>query len=117
MRTSNVLRIHDGALANASGEKHISLALPSLALRRFSPRGAFNPIISAIGVVMGMIVLFVTWSFFFATPGVVHWSLSTDPIAWNLTGEFIFKDIVLFCVCAVLLLASLPRSAIRQRSR
>jgi uncharacterized membrane protein YkgB len=55
---------------------------------------------------MGMIVLFVTWSFFFATPGVVHWSLSTDPIAWNLTGEFIFKDIVLFCVCAVLLLAS-----------
>jgi hypothetical protein len=38
MRTSNVLRIHDGALANASGEKHISLALPSLALRRFPPQ-------------------------------------------------------------------------------
>ena len=27
-------------------------------------------------------------SFFFSTPGVVKWSLSTDPIAWNLTGEF-----------------------------
>jgi uncharacterized membrane protein YkgB len=66
---------------------------------------------------MGMITFFVTWSFFFTTPGVVHWSLSTDPTAWNLTGEFIFKGIVLLCVCAGLLLASLPRSAIRQRSR
>jgi len=41
---------------------------------------------------------------------VVKWSLSADPMAWNLTGEFIFKDIVLLCVCVVLLLASLPRS-------
>jgi len=36
--------------------------------------------------------------------------LSADPMAWNLTGEFIFKDIVLLCVCVVLLLASLPRT-------
>jgi hypothetical protein len=33
-----------------------------------------------------------------------------------LTGEFLFKDIVLFCVCVVLFLASLPRSVIRSRS-
>ena len=72
---------------------------------------------SAVGALMGVITFAITWSFFFTTPGVVHWSLSADPIAWNLTGEFIFKDIVLLCVCVVLLLASLPRSVIRQRSR
>jgi uncharacterized membrane protein YkgB len=75
--------------------------------------GAFSPILSAIGSLMGMVTFAITWSFFFTTPDVVKWSLSTDPIAWNLTGEFIFKDIVLLCVCAVLFLASLPRSAIR----
>ncbi len=73
--------------------------------------GAFSPILSAIGSLMGMVTFAITWSFFFTTPGVVKWSLSTDPIAWNLTGEFIFKDIVLLCVCAVLFLASLPQSA------
>ena len=73
--------------------------------------GAFSPILSAIGSLMGMVTFAVTWSFFFTTPGVVNWSLSADPIAWNLTGEFIFKDIVLLCVCAVLFLASLPRPA------
>ena len=78
--------------------------------------GAFSPILSAIGSLMGMVTFAVTWSFFFTTPGVVKWSLSTDPIAWNLTGEFIFKDIVLLCVCAVLFLASLPQSVIRSRS-
>ena len=57
-----------------------------------------------------------TWSFFFTTPGVVEWSLSTDPMAWNLTGEFLFKDIVLLCVCAVLFLASLPQSVVQSRS-
>jgi uncharacterized membrane protein YkgB len=78
--------------------------------------GAFSPIFSAVGSLMGMLTFVVTWSFFFTTPGVVKWSLSTDPIAWNLTGEFLFKDIVLLCVCAVLFLASLPQSAIRSRS-
>jgi uncharacterized membrane protein YkgB len=75
--------------------------------------GAFSPILSAVGSLMGVITFAITWSFFFTTPGVVKWSLSTDPIAWNLTGEFIFKDIVLLCVCAVLFCASLPRSAVR----
>src|SRR4051812_43159882 len=71
--------------------------------------GAFSAILSAVGSLMGVITFAITWSFFFTTPGVVKWSWSTDPMAWNLTGEFIFKDIVLLCVCAVLFLASLPR--------
>ncbi len=75
--------------------------------------GAFSPILSAIGSLMGMVTFAITWSFFFTTPGVVKWSLSSDPIAWNLTGEFIFKDIVLLCVCAVLFLASLRNLPIR----
>jgi len=78
--------------------------------------GAFSPILSAIGSLMGMLTFAITWSFFFTTPGVVTWSLSTDPMAWNLTGEFIFKDIVLLCVCTVLFLASLPQSAVRSRA-
>jgi uncharacterized membrane protein YkgB len=77
--------------------------------------GAFSPILSAAGALMGVVTFAITWSFFFTTPGVVKWSWSTDPIAWNLTGEFIFKDIVLFCVCLVLLLASLPESLIKLR--
>ncbi|MGY3447281.1 DUF417 family protein [Bradyrhizobium sp. USDA 4473] len=78
--------------------------------------GAFNPMLSAIGALMGVITFAVTWSFFFTTPGVVTWSLSTDPMAWNLAGEFLFKDIVLLCVCLVLLLASLPGRIIRSRA-
>ena len=78
--------------------------------------GAFNPILSAVSSLMGAGTFAITWSFFFTTPNVVKWSFSTDPIAWNLTGEFLFKDIVLFCVCIVLFLASLPRSVIRARS-
>ncbi|WP_431016722.1 DUF417 family protein [Bradyrhizobium pachyrhizi] len=78
--------------------------------------GAFSPLLSAIGALMGVITFAVTWSFFFTTPGVVKWSLSTDPMAWNLAGEFLFKDIVLLCVCLVLLLASLPRSIVRSRA-
>jgi uncharacterized membrane protein YkgB len=77
--------------------------------------GAFSPLLSAIGSLMGVVTFAITWSFFFTTPGVVRWSLSTDPMAWNLTGEFIFKDIVLLCVCAVLFLASLPRSVVPLR--
>lgn len=77
--------------------------------------GAFSPLLSAIGALMGTVTFATTWSFFFTTPGVVKWSWSTDPIAWNLTGEFIYKDIVLFCVCLVLFLASLPQSVIKLR--
>src|SRR5262245_21208209 len=64
--------------------------------------GAFNPFLSALGSLLGVVTFAITWSFFFTTPGVVKWSLSTDPMAWNLAGEFLFKDIVLLCVCAVL---------------
>ncbi|MGY4477486.1 DUF417 family protein [Bradyrhizobium sp. USDA 3364] len=78
--------------------------------------GAFSPLLSALGSLMGVITFAITWSFFFTTPGVVKWSLSTDPMAWNLAGEFLFKDIVLLCVCLVLLLASLPRSIVRSRA-
>jgi uncharacterized membrane protein YkgB len=62
---------------------------------------------------MGIGTFAITWSFFFSTPGVVKWSLSTDPIAWNLTGEFLYKDVVLLCVCIVLFLASLPKKSSR----
>jgi uncharacterized membrane protein YkgB len=77
--------------------------------------GAFVPILSALGSLMGVITFAITWSFFFTTPGVVTWSLSTDPIAWNLTGEFLYKDIVLLCVCLVLCLASLPKAIVPLR--
>ncbi|MEY9178979.1 putative membrane protein YkgB [Bradyrhizobium sp. USDA 326] len=78
--------------------------------------GAFSPILSALGSFMGIVTFATTWSFFFTTPGVVKWSLSSDPMAWNLTGEFLFKDIVLLCVCVVLFLTSLPRSLVRLRA-
>ncbi len=78
--------------------------------------GAFVPILSALGALMGIGTFAITWSFFFSTPGVVKWSLSTDPIAWNLTGEFLYKDIVLLCVCIALFLASLPKKVVPLRS-
>jgi uncharacterized membrane protein YkgB len=78
--------------------------------------GAFNPLLSALGSLLGVVTFAITWSFFFTTPGVVKWSFSTDPMAWNLAGEFLFKDIVLLCLCAVLFLASLPRAGIRLRA-
>ena len=89
------------------------LGVAEFAIALLLAAGAFSPLLSAVGSLMGIITFSITWSFFFTTPGVVKWSLSTDPMAWNLTGEFIFKDIVLLCVCAVLFLASLPRSVIR----
>jgi uncharacterized membrane protein YkgB len=78
--------------------------------------GAFIPILSAFGSMMGIGTFAITWSFFFSTPGVVKWSLSTDPIAWNLMGEFLYKDVVLLCVCVVLFLASLPRKFVPLRT-
>jgi len=73
--------------------------------------GALSPLLSALGSLAGIVTFLITWSFFFTTPGVVKWSFSTDPIAWNLTGEFLFKDIVLLCVCVVLFVASLSRTS------
>jgi uncharacterized membrane protein YkgB len=97
------------------GEAYV-LGVAELCTAALLAAGAFSPLLSAVGSLMGVITFAVTWSFFFTTPGVVKWSLSTDPIAWNLTGEFIFKDIVLLGVCVVLLLASLPRSRARRGS-
>jgi len=74
--------------------------------------GAFSAIASVLGALMGVGTFLITWSFFFTTPGVVRWSLSADPIAWNLTGEFLFKDVVLLSVCVVLLAASLSRAGV-----
>lgn len=94
------------------GEAYV-LGVAELGIAALLAAGAFSPLLSAIGSLLGVITFAVTWSFFFTTPGVVRWSLSMDPMAWNLTGEFLFKDIVLLCVCLVLLLASLPRSMFR----
>ncbi|HTC07066.1 MAG TPA: DUF417 family protein [Xanthobacteraceae bacterium] len=78
--------------------------------------GAFVPILSALGSLIGIGTFAITWSFFFSTPDVVKWSVSTDPMAWNLTGEFLYKDVVLLCVCIVLFLASLPKKVVPLRS-
>ena len=96
------------------GEAYV-LGVIELAIAALLAAGAFSPLLSAIGSLMGVMTFAVTWSFFFTTPGVVRWSLSADPMAWNLTGEFLFKDIVLLGVCVVLLLASLPRSVVGSR--
>ena len=92
-----------------------ALGVAELGIAVLLAAGAFNPTLSDVGSLMGVMTFAITWSFFFTPPGVAKWSLSTDPIAWNLAGEFIFKDIVLLCVCVVLLLASLPPSLIRMR--
>ena len=97
------------------GEAYL-LGTIELATATLLASGAFVPVLSALGSLMGVVTFAITWSFFFSTPGVVKWSISTDPIAWNLTGEFLYKDVVLLCVCAVLFLASLPRKFIPLRS-
>jgi uncharacterized membrane protein YkgB len=98
------------------GEAYV-LGVTEFVIAALLVAGSFNPILSAVGSLMGVVTFAVTWSFFFTTPGVVTWSLSTDPMAWNLTGEFLFKDIVLLCVCLVLFLASLPQSVAGLRNR
>src|SRR5262245_3900513 len=102
------------SLFGVRGEAYF-LGVVEFAIAALLAAGAFSPILSAVGSLMGM-AFAVTWSFFFTTPGVVKWSLSTDPIAWNLTGEFLYKDVVLLCVCIVLFLASLPKKVVPLRS-
>lgn len=97
------------------GEAYV-LGVSEFVIAALLAAGAFSPVLSALGSFMGIVTFAITWSFFFTTPGVVRWSLSTDPMAWNLTGEFLFKDIVLLCVCVVLFLASLPQSMVRLRA-
>lgn len=97
------------------GEAYV-LGVAEFVIAALLVAGSFSPALSALGSFLGVVTFAITWSFFFTTPGVVTWSLSSDPMAWNLTGEFLFKDIVLLCVCAVLFLASLPQSLIRLRT-
>jgi uncharacterized membrane protein YkgB len=97
------------------GEAYL-LGTIELATATLLALGAFVAVLSALGSLMGIVTFAITWSFFFSTPGVVKWSISTDPIAWNLTGEFLYKDVVLLCVCVVLFLASLPKKFIPLRS-
>jgi uncharacterized membrane protein YkgB len=92
------------------------LGVVELTIAALLALGSFIPALSALGSLMGVGSFIITWSFFFTTPGAVKWSISTDPIAWNLTGEFLYKDIVLLCVCAVLFLASLPKTLIPLRA-
>jgi uncharacterized membrane protein YkgB len=103
------------SLFGLRGEAYV-LGVAEFGIAALLAAGAFSPILSAVGSLMGVVTFAVTWSFLFTTPGVAKWSLSSDPIAWNLTGEFIFKDIVLLCVCVVLFLASLPQSILRSRT-
>jgi uncharacterized membrane protein YkgB len=98
------------------GEAYV-LGIVELSIALLLAAGSVSPILSAAGSLMGIGTFAITWSFFFTTPDVVKWSFSADPIAWNLAGEFLFKDIVLLCVCVVLFLASLPQSMVRLRSR
>lgn len=97
------------------GEAYV-LGVTEFAIAALLIAGAFNPLASVLGAFMGVVTFTVTFSFFFTTPGVVTWSLSTDPMAWTLAGEFLFKDIVLLAVCVVLLLASLPQAIGRVRN-
>jgi uncharacterized membrane protein YkgB len=97
------------------GEAYL-LGSVELATALLLAAGAFIPLLSALSALMGIVTFLITWSFFFTTPGVVKWSLSMDPIAWNITGEFLYKDIVLLCVCVVLFFASLPKSVLLRSS-
>jgi uncharacterized membrane protein YkgB len=103
------------SLFGLRGEAYF-LGVVEFAIAALLAAGAFNPILSAVGSLMGAVTFAITWSFFFTTPGVVKWGISTDPMAWNLTGEFLFKDLVLLCVCVVLFLASLPQSLVKSRT-
>ena len=103
------------SLFGLRGEAYF-LGVVEFAIAALLAAGAFSPILSAVGSLMSVVTFAITWSFFFTTPGVVKWSISSDPMAWNLTGEFLFKDIVLFCVCAVLFLASLPQPLVKSRT-
>jgi uncharacterized membrane protein YkgB len=91
------------------------LGLVELTTAMLLAAGSISRLLSALGSLLGVGTFLITWSFFFTTPGVVTWSLSADPIAWNLTGEFLFKDIVLLCVCGVLFLASLSPKVVPLR--
>src|SRR5258706_15764155 len=66
------------------GEANL-LVIKELTTAALLAAGAFIPILSALGSLMGLGTFAITWSSFFSTPGVVKCSVSTDPIAWNMT--------------------------------
>ena len=78
--------------------------------------GCFISMLSPFGLLMGMCTSLITFSFLFSTPGVATWSLSSDPIVWNLMGQFLFKDIAIFSICLVLFLTSLPDDLLALRA-
>src|SRR5581483_2971439 len=49
------------------------LGIVEFAIAGLLVAGAFSPILSALGSLMGVVTFFVTSSFFFTTPGVVKW--------------------------------------------
>jgi uncharacterized membrane protein YphA (DoxX/SURF4 family) len=57
------------------GEAYL-LGIIELTTAALLATGAFIPILSAIGSLMGIGTFAITWSFFFSTPGVVKWSVS-----------------------------------------
>jgi hypothetical protein len=97
------------------GEAYV-LGIVELSIKLLFVGDSFNPLLSVIGSLMGVGTLPLPGRSSLRHQMRFKWSFSTDPIAWNLTGEFLFKDIVLFCVCVVLFLASLPRSIMVSRS-
>ncbi len=62
------------------GEAYV-LGVTEFVIAALLAGGAFNPVLSALGSLMGVVTFAVTWSFFFTTPGVVIWSWSSDPMA------------------------------------
>jgi uncharacterized membrane protein YkgB len=68
------------------GEAYV-LGVAEFTIAALLVAGAFSPILSAVGSLMGVVTFAITWSFFFTTPGVVKWSFSTDPIACNTVGS------------------------------
>jgi uncharacterized membrane protein YkgB len=55
------------------GEAYL-LGIIELTTAALLAAGAFIPILSALGSLMGIGTFAVTWSLFFSTPGVVKWS-------------------------------------------
>ena len=52
------------------GEAYV-LGIAELSVATLLVAGAFSPVLSAVGALMGIVTFAITWSFFFTTPGVV----------------------------------------------
>ena len=80
--------------------------------------GAFSPILSAVGSLMGVVTFAITWSFFFTTPGVVKWSFFFDRPDRLESGRRVSvqRHRPALRLCVVLFLASLPQSVVRSRT-